>query len=244
MFCAKCGATGVQLFNNLCENCYNEIYPLARIKRSEIQLNMCRVCGAIELNHRWVKMKYGFHEILGKIILKNINKYLSLPKDANVQLCLETFSSKDVTKNIFYIPINIEAPSSLNSPFRRDKVFLKLKVNQKLCQSCSNFITEKFKSILQIRFKSKNVEKHTVENKIRTIIEKYENSRPGKLTVKELRYKNGLDLYFSNVEIAKHLAKQLEKTFKCRTTISGRTIGWNKLKSKKKLILTILLEII
>lgn len=54
-FCYRCGKTNVPLHDSICQECYWKDHYAAQLKFSELELNLCKHCGAVMLPNGWSK---------------------------------------------------------------------------------------------------------------------------------------------------------------------------------------------
>ncbi len=107
-----------------------------------------------------------------------------------------------------------------------------MRVKGVTCPECAMHRRQQFVATLQLRAKPDDIKTMlNVVNKFETYVLKTEDSP------------NGVDIYFTNKEAAKHIASELRQKFEMWTKVSGQAYSWDKQKNRPRYKLVILLRV-
>ncbi len=216
-FCAKCGKPATTLVDGICTNC--------RLGESAIDvpknatLRSCKSCGAVDFEGLWVKGKESEENFFENLLIKRIK----LPENAELE------DVKIVERENTSAKVSVTV-SMAGQPFTQ--IFpIHLEAKRTICPECSMHRRKQHVAIIQLRDVPANVEKMVqMAAQFKTYILKFE----------ELR--TGVDIYFTSKEAAKHLASDLRRRFKLKTTLSSEAYSWDKQRNRPKYKLTMLMR--
>ncbi len=260
-FCAKCGRVAV-LVDGICTDC--------RLGESAIDvpknatLRICKSCGAVDFEGLWIQPLSSREKCYGIFLgaenplgfsrvakesgsMKPVKKGGGFYEPAKSQNSENEFFENLLIKRV-KLPENAELEeikivekentsarvsvtvSMAGQPFTQ--VFpIHLETKRTICPECSMHRRKQYVAVIQLRDVPANVEKMMrMASKFKTYILKFE----------ELR--TGVDIYFTSKEAGKHLASELRKRFKLKTTLSSEAYSWDNSKNRPKYKLTILMR--
>ncbi|OGD45847.1 MAG: hypothetical protein A3K76_01860 [Euryarchaeota archaeon RBG_13_57_23] len=221
MFCVECGREG-ELVGALCRDCYSKKHVQPTIA-DHVDLTICAHCQSMQTDKGW--------EDIGSIrqaAEAAIEDSLVLPKDAKLSDFRVHLSEKDER--------NLEAKIAVmlvvqGHEFTRELLTI-VRVKRGSCTECSKQQGRYYEAILQVRGPARTLPKHLeadVERLVRDRVGAMRKSSREVFLSKVEKVKGGLDFYFSTVNSARSVARELQEVycaeFKGSSSLWGRRDG-------------------
>jgi len=211
MKCAICGKPAEK--EGLCSNCFSDKNVLFEMPQN-LSIQVCKRCSAVFVGKRWTKINA--NEAMEKLILK---KMMINPDYDKIQVKIDFVEGKNP---ISHIKVSgFIGKTKLEHAAQRE-----IKQNYELCTMCSQVSANAYQAILQLRGpKEKVIE---VERYCREEIKKRDNVR----ITKEVKLKEGKDIYINSNSFAVSLIKKLLEKYGGQTKINEKTYSINRATSK------------
>lgn len=212
-FCPKCGKETTELIKGLCSFCY---YGENKVKiPKEIETILCKKCGAIFSNRKWVD-KDSCKDYLREFLIKKIK----LPKGM-------------ILDNIKIVQLGEEGKIRVWLSVR-DEVFtesrdISITVTERLCDRCNIKKNKQWNSKIQLR-----VDKNLLNKILKTL--------PKEHIVKIKHVNNGVDIYLSDKDKGKSLAKKIKSKHNLKSKSSFEQRGWDRTKNTSYKLPVLLLK--
>ncbi len=226
IFCGKEAEYGIY-----CKDCLLERIPMIT-KIKELKLRICSSCGRIQFKNKWNTIS----------LEEALKKYL---KDAIV------FNSEYQIKD--FDIVNFEMQDIRNKPGLRRKIKVVIKVKAEyqkktleeffelqipfettLCNKCRKNDTQYYEAILQLRINDKKIINHILKE----LNEKMEKRKV--FSNKQIKQKNGIDIYITDMNFAKAFVKELKKRYGGEIKISRKIHTRDRQTSRDVYRLTVL----
>jgi nonsense-mediated mRNA decay protein 3 len=213
--CPYCGRLVDRLIEGQCEECYIERHPLVLVK--EQRLLRCKYCGAVFLGGKWVRgRRGGLEEVARRIISEK----------TFIRGVLER---TEVSQSDGKIVINIVVKGSSHPSIepRSLSYVVEFKYVYDICNSCREMLSRKEVALLQIRGAPRGLD-DIYKKKILYVIEqelfKFKDKKIGFISdIRDL--KDGLDIYTTNSNLARHLAYVLHRQFPSSIKETAKVVG-------------------
>lgn len=205
MFCVECGKEG-ELIGSLCEACYSKKHVQPSIA-DHVDLTICAHCQAMQTDKGW--------EDIGSIkqaAEAAIEDSLLLPKDSKVSDFRVQLSEKDERNLEARIEVSVVVQGHEFSRELRTIV----RVKRGSCTECSKQQGKYYEAILQVRGPERSLQKHLQAEIERSVVDRVSAMRKASREVfisKVEKVKGGLDFYFSTVNSARSVSRELQETF-------------------------------
>jgi nonsense-mediated mRNA decay protein 3 len=213
--CPYCGRLVDRLIEGQCEECYIERHPLVLVK--ERRLLRCKYCGAVFLGGKWVRGKRGD---LGEVARRIISEKTSIRG---------VLEKAEVSQSDGEIVINVVVKGSPHPSIepRSLSYVVEFEYEYDICSTCREMLSRREVALLQIRGTPRGLD-DTYKKKILNIIEqellKFKDKKIG--FISEIKYlKDGLDIYTTNSNLARHLAYVLHRQFPSSIKETAKVVG-------------------
>lgn len=219
-FCAKCGKSTDEIINNFCAGCFVEEHAISI--PNKISIRFCTKCSSVWQDGVWIKAENSPEDYL----LKRVINRIQLPEEVN----LAEAEIVEMGKNgRLKIVLQLEKA-------RIERTYnVQLTIEKYCCPECSREKTTKHLAILQLRT-GKDVSEFVKK------VSRIAGGRGKKQITKAQECLQGIDFYIASKEVARNIANEIKKEFKCKMTISTKQHGWDKLRNRALTKLTILLR--
>ncbi|MEZ0319039.1 MAG: NMD3-related protein [Pyrobaculum sp.] len=210
--CPLCGRLVDKLIEGMCRDCYIERHPLIRFEGRPLR---CKYCGAVFLKGRWVKARKA--EDLTKRILSEVGE---------VRGEIVRLEAADRLEEM-YVSVTVRGSPhpSIEPTTLEYKMTLRFELD--ICNSCLEALSKRERALVQIRTVPRPLDS-ALKQKILHIIEqelsKLREKRIGYISdLREVR--NGIDIYTTSTNLARHIAYVLREEFPAHVTESAKVMG-------------------
>lgn len=202
-FCIRCGKIEDQdnaLVNNLCPNCYVEIYGIARLDRP-LRIVYCPRCYAIKIGDKWLRpgTEEEFYSLVQTIVAESLQPATS--EITFLDLTLKTVE--------FYSPtLELEITASIsNRAIVKHKLSISVSWHKQLCPSCFRRASKGYDAVVQIRYINYDSE---IEKFKDWLVETFAED-----IVEIDEHRNGYDIKVSNQFVAKKIVNLIKRKWSC-----------------------------
>ena len=228
-FCPKCGKHVEEIIEGLCYQCYSLQKDLVEAP-SAISIGLCKNCTRSREKNEWTQHRT-FTDMLQSAVLNSVKA----DKDIAVKL---TFDKKYVGGKTT-IPVKIEAvKKSKDAKIKQESTML-VTINPQTCDNCGKQSGNYYEGIIQLRGNEQKCEE--ARNFIYSIVEKRVNKEANVFIAKELKLKEGIDLYIGSIKLSEKVLVEVKKKFDAETNKTYKLIGEKDGKTLKRV--TILLRL-
>ncbi len=222
-FCPKCGATGKNIINNLCEECFWK--ERAQNIPNDITVTLCSSCFSYLQGKRWVRKKNPESAALEGTI-NEIQRTVRLPSGTKV-LKIDG-SITEWNKNGLPKKIALEIALSADGTFHTVK--REAQITYQLCNFCQGITDGKYEALVQIRSETGRLSEENrkaVELNIDQFYRKVVES--DRLDITEIKEREwGIDIKFLTRSKAKLFAKKLSESTGAEVKESARLVGMDR----------------
>ncbi|MEM1598562.1 MAG: NMD3-related protein, partial [Pyrobaculum sp.] len=210
--CPLCGRLVDRLIEGMCRDCYIERNPLIRFEGRPLR---CKYCGAVFLKGRWARSRKA--EELAKRVLSEAGE---------VRGEIEKLEAVDRLEEIDVLVTVRGTPHPSIEPMTLEyRITMRFELD--VCNSCLEALSRKERALVQIRTVPRPLDSE-LKQKILHIIEqelfKLREKRVGHIS--DLReVKNGIDIYTTSTNLARHIAYVLRGEFPAHVTESAKVVG-------------------
>lgn len=216
-FCVKCGKQNVALVDSTCIDCL--FYDLELKVPKKVTLIKCKQCGAINFEGIWIEAEQPNDFYFENLLIKKIK----LPIEAELE-------------NIKIEEVGEKAKISATTIFHKKKFTKNFEVEfetlMRTCESCSIRKRKHYEAKIQLRIQHKE--------ELAEMLELIKEFKTHILKIEHLP--DGIDVFLTSKEAARHLATELRKDFDLWTKESGEAYGWDKFKNRPRYKLIILMR--
>ena len=221
--CTKCGKKEIFL-DGLCKKCYLNKNPLL-ISFKPVKILVCFFCRKYFSNGKWT----GFRK-LEDVVKDIVQKRLVFNDDAKIS----SFKLRPVIpkyKDGPNVKVDIQTEITVFGTYPGKKTVVKeeyvlpVKVIFILCPKCSRHKSGYFEGILQLR----NVSDEVVEY---AVAEAKKQNQRGIFITKQLKVRNGFDIYLTKRGYIHELGRELLNKFGGETKASKKLFSRDKLRSR------------
>lgn len=221
MFCVECGRED-DLVGSLCKECYSKKH--AKVSLPEhVDVTLCAHCSSMQTSQGWKDVGS-----VKEAAEAAIESSLAVSKDAKVTELLVQLSEQDER--------NMEAQVSVqlvsNGVSLERKLMTVVRLKRGSCTECSKQQGRYYEAILQVRGGGQGLSKESERETERLVSSRVTAMRKNSREVfisKVERVKGGLDFYFSTIQAAKAIARELQEStcaeYKESSSIWGRRDG-------------------
>lgn len=228
-FCLRCGkleSPEEPLIEGLCLDCFLKERRLVRLP-NKVTLVRCPVCGSLYVNGSWIPLNGGDAEALQYYLTEAIIK----KGPANPSL-LETNAE---VLDVYGGQAELLVKSSFRGRPIEQKLTILYDIVGRLCPRCLNIKARNYEAILQIRFAGSPSRELT--KRITRLLGERRSICDSMTDYEELR--EGIDVKFSNVSVARHAATYLQSVFGGYVTESWKLYGVVKGRRHSKLAIVL-----
>lgn len=239
-FCYKCGALeddAGPLLLGLCQRCFSSL-PLLEIP-AEIEVVLCRDCGAFRLGGRWQHSSSGEpakeaarQVVLGSARVVNYTdsgkRLLRVAEAPGLQVEVEPRLGEGC--------VVVRASGKLHPLQNNPKIeehALRLNLKYTTCDVCRLKRAKHHEAILQLRDFLSNEQRLQVQQEVEKLVAHMGKSEPMNFIADFKEQHDGLDYYLSSVSLGRRIATQLKERFGATVTESAKLIGRTKDGRKK-----------
>lgn len=221
MFCVECGRED-ELVGSLCKDCYTKKH--AKVSLPEhVDVTLCAHCSSMQTDRGWKDVGS-----VKEAAEAAIDSSLALSKDARVTGVDVQLSEQDERNMEAHVLVKLE--SSGVALERELTTIVRLKRGS--CTECSKQQGRYYEAILQVRGAGRGLDKQGEREIERHVMDRVAAMRRSSRAVfvsKVERVKGGLDFYFSTIQAAKAIARELQEStcaeYKESSSIWGRRDG-------------------
>ncbi len=221
MFCVECGREA-ELIGSVCKECYSKKHEIVSLP-DHVDLTMCAHCSSMETPTGWKDVPS-----MRDAVEQAVESALVLAKDARVSDSKVTITEKD--ERNFQADIDLTVSLGGVGFDRRLSTIVRLKRGS--CNECSKQQGRYYEAILQVRGPDRSLPEATEREIERMVQDRVASMRKGSREVfvsKIERVKGGLDFYFSTIQAARNIARELESLmcaeYKESSSLWGRRDG-------------------
>lgn len=219
-FCAKCGKSVDNPVDNFCADCFLEQNAVSIPNKTSIRF--CTKCNSVWLEGVWIKAANPPEDYL----LKRVIDRIRLPEEVKLAEAEIVKMGKNGELKIILQLEKAKIEHIYNAQLIIDKY---------CCPECSREITTKYLAILQLR----------TDKDVSEFVKKVSRIASGssrKQITKAQECLQGIDFYIASKEVARSIANEIKKRFKCKMTTSTKQHGWDRIRNRALTKLTILLR--
>lgn len=199
-FCPKCGKPTEEFYDNLCLDCFLQKLNIEENLPKEIEINQCPLCREFFIKNKISTKQKIVEDILKKETKKIGVGIVSIKIDDNV--------------------IKFQYELRVNNTMIERESSIKLKIRKKYCNPCRLRLSGYYEAVLQIR----KVDKKKLEM-IYEMIERSRKRNKFAFISKEVKLKNGLDIYVGSKGVARKIARICRKNFGAEVKVSRKFYG-------------------
>ena len=231
-FCYKCGRLeddAGPLIKGLCQRCFSEALLLEA--PSEIEVVVCKGCGAYRLGRQWRSPVSGAtaEDAVRETVLDTVRVYRYGESGAVTLRPAEADGVYiDMTPSVNKNLVKIRGSGKTHPLQERPKVEeLTLKLNLKYitCDVCSLKSAKHHDAILQLRGASSRELLSRAQRAVENVAARAGRQEPRDFIADVEEKHGGLDFYVSSVSLAKKMAALLKDKFKADIVESAKLIG-------------------
>lgn len=229
-FCALCGKETEELINGLCIECYQKTYPLIpRNAPSQLEVKICKYCGAFTLGHVWRKTR-----------VEDINKAVEAAVEANIR---RQYKSKNYYivkleispdrryfegKYVVKVKLRVRGEDGERHPTFEEEKTVSVLVMFSTCPECKDIISKTERAIIQVRASERHLTESEVAE-IRRILNKeaeklFESDR-GAFPFEASETVAGIDYKFISAKAARRIAQAISRRFSAKMLETRKDIG-------------------
>ncbi len=219
ILCPVCGQPTDRLIEGVCPKCYAKEHKLVELKKRELTIPVCKICGAyIDSRGKWVRK--GFFDV-DKVVaeyLKSIYKVKGIVKEVRISR---------VDENVYELEFYGRAHRDLKNDYW-EKYSLNVRLNYTLCPNCMNLQARHEEAKIQVRALNRTlsgIERKQILKDIRNVlIDLYQrNSAAQPLEIKESE--NGIDVTLTSKNVARELVSRLSLKHFFKILETSKDIG-------------------
>ncbi|HIP57609.1 MAG TPA: hypothetical protein EYH02_06075 [Ignisphaera aggregans] len=202
-FCIRCGKVEDEnnvLINNLCPNCYIEIYGIARLDKP-LRIIHCPRCYSIKIGDKWLRPNT--QEELYSLIQAAIAESLQ-PATSEITFIDLTLKSVEL-----YSPtLELEITASIsNKVVVKHRLPVSVSWHKQLCPSCFKRAGKGYDAVVQLRYINYDSEIERFKN---WLVEMFAED-----IVEIDEHKNGYDIKVSNQFVARKIVNFIRRKWSC-----------------------------
>jgi len=214
-FCPVCGAKADRYYEGLCEECYKKAHPLAEIPR-RITVTVCRVCGAVLHNRKWVMSENALDMFLEKSISKHVKAGGNI-KEVRVE-------RRGLS---FRVTVKGYAAEGM-SPYE-EQYSGRLAIRKSLCDDCRASKGRVEVANVQIRAQGRGLGAGEIRSLTEAIDRFLKGDSRSLLNLLEISEEpGGIDVKFSSALTAKKVVSKLSKEFPVDVLKTYKTVGYDR----------------
>lgn len=217
MICIKCG-TESKLYRNLCSNCFKKTYSFSSVPEL-INISICPSCNARLKSKHWEDSSSFVSAV--KDSISDLVKIENDISDSFLDIKTEILDSHNI-KAIIDCRINFD-----DLEFSENH-HAKARIKYEQCDVCSKMAASYYTAIIQIRGDKRELMEEEV-NRCFDIVEdaigKIQNEDKSTFVSKIEKPRGGYDIYLSDQNTAKNIARLLHSNFGGTMTTSSSLVG-------------------
>lgn len=227
-FCYKCGALeddAGPLVLGLCQRCFSEL-PLLEVP-SEIEIVLCRDCGAFRRGRRWRPQSLGdpIKEAVlssGRVIIYSDSgkRFIKVAEAAGIQLEVEPRFKEGI--------VVVRASGRLHplqKNLKLEEHTLKLNLKYTTCEACNLKRAKHHEAILQLRDFPSSERRLQVQTEVEKLAAQLGKDDSMNFIAEFKEQHGGLDYYLSSVGLGRKIAALLKERFGATVVESAKLIG-------------------
>jgi len=213
--CPVCGREVEALYGGVCEECYRRLHPLAELPR-ELEVTLCRVCGAYKLGSKWVKPRNGdpLREALEEAVKRSIR----------VRGRAERIAVSGIEGESVRVLVSGSAAEGMRA--YEEEHITPVRVRWELCRECVLSKSKREAARVQVRAKSRGLTPTEIDA-AKEVVERFLGSRwRGNLDLVDVVEKGDvLDFVFSSIPSARLAADALKREFPSTLLETRKSVG-------------------
>ncbi len=229
MKCIICGKEAE--YGIYCKKCLLDKEPLI-IRIKPLKLKICSSCGRIQFKNKW--QDKSLEDILQKYLKEAIifNDEYKIRDIEIIDYGIKDIKNKPGLKEDIKVVLKIHA--EYRSKPLEEYFELNIPFETTLCNKCRRNDTQYYEAILQFRIKDKE--------KMNEILNELSNRMKKRkvFSNKQIRQKNGVDIYITDMDFGKGFVKQLKRKYGGEIKITRKIYTKDRQTSKDVYRLTIL----
>ncbi|MEM3513798.1 MAG: 60S ribosomal export protein NMD3 [Candidatus Hadarchaeum sp.] len=231
-FCYKCGAfedDAGPLLQGLCQRCFSDL-PLMEVP-AEIEVVLCRDCGAIKIGGRWQSQFSGepVKEAARQALLHSVRVLSYTDSEKRLLRAAEAPGLRfEVEPRLEESLVVVRASGKLHPLQKIPKIeehALKLDLKYTTCDVCRLKRAKHHEAILQLRDFSSTEKRLQIQREVEKIVAQLGKSEPRNFIANFKEQHGGLDYYLSSVNLGRKIAALLKERFGATVIESAKLIG-------------------
>lgn len=211
-FCAECGNTGVELYENFCEVCYWKYNTILEIKKNRLEIPYCLTCFGPKLPTGWAKGsdQYKLPEVIAYGYMRNL---IHKP-----EIVIEILSYSDINwlnpNPEFIITYQGISDSIPGFPPHTELVNVDIKLIGGICKNCVRKKTGTHDVTVQVRAKERKLTKFEIDTITKDVFDLANNmyqEQSDSYVSDIIENHGGIDIYLGNNALATEFVAQLRK---------------------------------
>lgn len=198
-FCIRCGRAedrSTVLINNLCPNCYVEIYGVARLDKP-LRIIHCPRCYSLKVGDKWLRpnTQEEFYSLVQTIVAQSL-------QPATNEISFIDLTLKSV--ELYSSALKLEITASIsNQAVIKHELSISVSWHKQLCPTCFKRASKGYDAVVQLRYVNydSDIEKFK-DWLVKTFIEDI---------VEVDEHKNGYDIKVSNPFVAKKIVNLIRR---------------------------------
>ena len=228
-FCALCGKETEELINGLCIECYRKTYPLIpRNAPSQLEVKICKYCGAFTLGHVWRKTR-----------VEDINKAVEIAVEMNIRRQYRSKNYHIVNleisrmryfegKYVVNVKLRVRGEGGESHLTFEEEKTVSVHVVFSTCPECKDVISKAERAIIQVRAGERRLTESEVAE-IRRIVNKeaeklFESDR-GAFPFESSETVAGIDYKFTSAKAARRIAQAISRRFSAKLLETHKDVG-------------------
>ncbi|WP_297982244.1 60S ribosomal export protein NMD3 [uncultured Methanobrevibacter sp.] len=222
MFCPECGATDVEMIDNICKNCFLKKFQLMTIPEN-ITVTVCSHCNAKLEEGKWKDEYLPDEEIIYRALERNI----SLSDLAeNEEIELEIDQMRGTIAECY-----VEAVATVLGEEIVETHTPDVKINHSVCPDCSKKAAGYYEAVIQLRADKRDLDEKEIETSeeiiYRTLKKQMKKDKLAYIP-QVAKLKEGNDYYIGSYKTAKKLVEHLKDELGAIVKESPRLISEDK----------------
>lgn len=234
--CPSCGKPTSLLLDGVCPQCYMKEHRLVEVRKSKVEITVCRNCGAyVNWRGRWVRRGDFDVEYVVREFLKTVYRPLGVIKRVELER---------VGENRFKLKVYGKAHPMLEE-YYWEEYPVEVSFNYTLCPNCLNLLSKHEEARIQIRAFNREMggaERSSILKSVEGILVNIYDRDSAAQPLKVEESENGIDIVFTSKRVARDVVSRLSSQYFFDVLETSKDVGVdNSGRAKKRATYRILL---
>lgn len=217
--CPSCGKPTSLLLDGVCPRCYVKEHRLVEIRKSKIEITVCRNCGAyVNWKGKWVRRGEFDVENVVKEFLKTIYRPVGV---------IQRTELERIDENKFKLKVYGKVHPMLEE-YYWEEYPLEVVLNLTLCPNCLNLLSKHEEARIQIRAFNRELggaERSGILKSVEEILVNIYDRDSAAQPLKVEESENGIDIVFTSKRVARDVVSKLSSQYFFDVLETSKDIG-------------------